>query len=201
MNFLVTSRTSAAMVGERRTTWVSWGRSLKATSAGQLAKLDQKGNKPTFVNLVLSPIERRLARVFEHPRSVHHASRLHTSSSRHNRRRRNIVISLSVSCVINHPSALFVTCAGAHEKLCGASVIAGALIVYVGNDVIATSKLFVGGQGKEAVDEAGMVDGARVAHSKYAGKDPAGEEREARFLDPPVVVAELVGSEGGFDAS
>ncbi len=29
INFLVTSRTSAGMVAERRTTWVSWGRSWK----------------------------------------------------------------------------------------------------------------------------------------------------------------------------
>jgi hypothetical protein len=94
-----------------------------------------------------------------------------------------VVIPPSVSCLLNHPSALFVTCAGAPEKLCGGSVIRGAVFVYVGNSVIATSKLasVVGGQGKDAVDDAGMVDGVPVCHGKYAEKDPAGAEREAHF--------------------
>ena len=94
-----------------------------------------------------------------------------------------VVIPLSVSWALNHPLALFVTCAGAPEKLCGGIVIRGAVFVYVGNSDIATSKPFsvVGGQGKEAVDEAGMVDGVPVCHGKYAEKDPAGAEREAHF--------------------
>lgn len=94
-----------------------------------------------------------------------------------------VVTPPSVSCALNHPSTLFVTCAGAPEKLCGGSVITGAVFVYVGNSVIATSKAFsvVGGQGKDAVDEAAMVDGVPVCHGKYAEKDPAGEEKEAHF--------------------
>lgn len=94
-----------------------------------------------------------------------------------------VVMPPPVSALLNHPSTLFVTSAGAPEKLCGGSVIKGAVFVYVGNNAIATSKPFsvVGGQGKEAVDEAGMVDGVPVCQGKYAEKDPAGAEREAHF--------------------
>jgi hypothetical protein len=71
---------------------------------------------------------------------------------------------------------LFVTCTGAPKKVCGGSIITGAIFVYIGNTVIATSKVLsiVRGQGKDVVDEAGMVDDVPVCHGKYLEKDLAG---------------------------
>lgn len=53
MNFFVTSKTSAGMVAERRTTWVSWGRSWKTAEAVNIGEAQVKFLRRTLVNLVL----------------------------------------------------------------------------------------------------------------------------------------------------
>lgn len=98
-----------------------------------------------------------------------------------------VVIPPWVSWASNHPSTLAVADVGALVKVAGGRVMIVAVSVYVGIMLTGTTApdIVVGGQGNDAVDDAGIVDVvAPVCHAEYDPlKVSLPEPREAHFPD------------------